>query len=171
VGLFIFTDRAEYYLPPRRGKTAIMRVLRELIGFKPAGKKTNYRPAFQMLTKVLKRRSVLALISDFTEPLPMESASVLTRRHDLIAAVIQDPLEKDFQLPARVAVRDPETGRIGFLSPRSNEALRKAQDFREGQLKALVAKGADRLDLLAGTNVVPPLMRFFRKRMERMSRR
>jgi len=171
VGLFIFTDRVEYFLPPRRGKPATLRVLRELIGFKPVGKKTDFRPAFQTLTKILKRRTVLVVVSDFTDPLPMEPASVLAKRHDLVAAVIQDPIERDFHLPARVAVRDPETGKIGFLSPRSPEAMRKANAFREGQLRALVAKGADRLDVMAGANVVPPLMKFFRKRIERMGRR
>ena len=171
VGLLIFTDRVEYYLPPRRGKPAGLRVLRELLGFKPAGKRTDYGPPFRMLTRVLKRRSVLAVISDFTEPIPVEPAAVLARRHDLVAAVIRDPLEKDFNLPARVAVRDPETGRIGFLSPRSPEVLRKAEAFREGQLRSLLAKGADRVDLTAGENVVMPLMKFFRKRIERLGRR
>ncbi len=171
VGLFLFTDRVEYFLPPRRGKAATFRVLQELIGFKPSGRMTRFKPALQMLTKVLKRRSVLVLISDFTESLPMESASVLAHRHDLVAAVLRDPIEKEFKLPARVAVRDPETGRVGLLSPRSPEAHRKAEQFREAQLRALVAKGADRLDLTAGANVVPPLMGFFRKRIERMGRR
>ncbi len=171
VGLMVFTDRVEFYAPPKRGKGATMSILRKLIEFKPAGKMTNYRPAFQMLTKVLKRRSVLFLVSDFTDPLPMESASVLARRHDMLAAVIKDPMEEGFILPARIAVRDPETGRVGYLSPRSQTAFRKASEFREGQLKALVAKGVDRLELKAGDNVVPPLMNFFRRRMERMGRR
>ncbi len=171
VGLFLFTDRVEYYLPPKRGKSAIMRVLTELINFKPVGRKTDYKPAFQMLTKVLKRRSILFLVSDFTQALPMESASVLARRNDLVTVVVQDPLEKDLKLPARVAVRDPETGRVGYLTPGSGQILKKAHEFRESQLRALTAKGADRLDLQAGDNVVTPLMRFFKKRIERMGRR
>lgn len=171
VGLFIFTDRVEYYIPPKRGKSATLRVLRELSGFKPAGKKTDYKPAFQMLSKVLRRRSVLLVVSDFTEPIPMESASVLAKRHDVIAAVIQDPMERGLRLPARVAVRDPETGHVGYLSPRTTEAFRKAEEFREKQLRALGAKGVDRMDIQAGENVVPPLMKFFKKRIERMGRR
>lgn len=171
VGLLIFTDRVEYYVPPKRGKAATMGALKQLIRFKPAGKKTNYKPAFRMLTQVLKRRSVLVLVSDFTEPLPMQTASVLARRHDFIAAVMKDPLEKDFHLPARLAVRDPETGRVGYLSPASNDVFRKAHEFRENQLKALTAKGVDHFDLKAGDNVVPVLVQFFRRRIERMGRR
>lgn len=171
VGLMLFTDRVEYYIPPKRGKSSTMRVLRELMSFKPARKKTAFKPAFQMLTRVLKRRSVLVLVSDFTEAIPMESAAVLARRHDMIAAVIREPLETDLKLPARVAVRDPETGRVGYLSPGFGGALKKANEFREAQLRALVAKGVDRLDVRAGANVVPPLVRFFRKRIERMGRR
>src|SRR5258708_3204393 len=83
VGLLIFTDRVEYYVPPKRGKSATMAALRELIRFKPAGKKTNYQPAFKMLSRILKRRSTLVLVSDFTEPIPLESSGVLARRHDL----------------------------------------------------------------------------------------
>jgi hypothetical protein len=124
-----------------------------------------------MLTQVLKRRSVLVLISDFTEPIPMETAAVLARRHDFITAVMEDSLEKDFRLPARLAVHDPETGRVGYLSPTSSTAFRKAQEFRESQLRALVAKGVDRFELKAGDNVLPPLIGFFRKRIERLGRR
>lgn len=171
VGLFLFTDRVEYFLPPRRGKAATMLALRQLIGFRPEGRRTDYRPAFKMLTKVLKRRSVLFLVSDFTEPIPVDTAGVLARRHDLVAVSLQERLEKNPRLPARLAVRDPETGRVGYLSPGSDGAFRKALDFRENQLRAWTAKGADRLDLLAGENVIPPLMRFFKKRIERMGRR
>jgi len=171
VGLFLFTDRVEYYLPPKRGKSATMRVLTDLIEFKPAGRKTNFKPAFQMLTRVLKRRSILFLVSDFTDPVPLESAGVLARRNDLVTVVVQDPLEKAVKLPVRVAVRDPETGRVGYLTPGSGEALRRANEFRENQLRVLTVKGADRLDLVSGDNVVPPLIRFFRKRIERMGRR
>jgi uncharacterized protein (DUF58 family) len=171
VGLMVFTDRVEYFAPPKRGKTATMGVLRKLIGYRPAGKKTDYKPAFGMLSKVLKRRSVLVLVSDFTDPIPMDTASVLAKRNDVIAAVIQDPLEKAPFLPARVAVRDPETGRVGYLSPGSNEAFRKAMDFREKQLKALTSMGVDRLEVQAGSNVVPPLLKFFKTRIERLGRR
>ena len=171
VGLFLFTDKAEFWLPPKRGKSASMRVLRELIQFKPTGKKTNYKPAFRMLSKVLKRRSVLVLISDFTEVVPADLAGSLARRHDMIAAVLHDPLEKDFKLPARVVVRDPETGRVGYLSPGSQKAFKKADEFRENQLRLFTHQGADRLDLMAGQNVALALMKFFKKRIERSGRR
>ena len=171
VGLCIFTDRVEYFLPPRRGKAPAMRAIRELIGFKPQSKRTNYRPAFQMLSKILKRRSVLFVVSDFTEAIPMESASVLAQRNDLVAAVIRDPMEQKLMPSVRLRVLDPETGRVGYLSPKSAEAFQKAEQFRESQLKLLTAKGADRMDLQAGENVVTGLMKFFRKRIERMARR
>ena len=155
VGMLIFTDRVEYYVSPKRGKAATMGALRELIRFKPVGKKTNYQPAFRLLTQTLKRRSVVVVFSDFTEPVPPEAAAVLARRHDLILAVLQDPLELDFKMPARLRVRDAETGRVGYLSPSSRQIIQKAHDLREQQLRVLTSKGADRLDLKAGENVVP----------------
>ena len=171
VGLFLFTDKAEYWLPPKRGKAAGMRVLRELLQFKPKGKKTDYKPAFRTLSQVLRRRTVLLLVSDFTETVPPELAGSLARRHDLIAAVLQDPLEKNLQLPARVAVRDPETGRVGYLSAGSVKAFKKAEEFREAQLRFLTRQGADRMDIVAGQNVALALMKFFKKRIERIGRR
>jgi len=171
VGLLIFTDRVEYFIPPRRGKAGALRVLRELVGFKPVGRKTDFAPALRLLNGVLKRRSVVLLVSDFTDPIPPAAAGVLAKRHDLVAAVLEDPLEKDFKIPARVAVRDPETGKVGFLSPRSNKAAQEAKRFREQQLRLLTIKGADRIEIQAGQNVVTPLIGFFRKRLERMGRR
>jgi hypothetical protein len=89
----------------------------------------------------------------------------------MVAAVVHEPIERNTLVRARVAVRDPETGRVGYLSPGSNEAFRRAEEFREKQLKVLTDKGVDRLDILAGSNVIPPLMKFFKKRVERMGRR
>ncbi|HET9869078.1 MAG TPA: DUF58 domain-containing protein [bacterium] len=171
VGLLLFTDRVERYLPPRRGRTGAFRVLRELVGFKPQGRGTDFAPAFRLLNAALKRRSVVVLASDFTVALPPSEAGVLARRHDLVAAVLEDPLEKGFRLPARVAVRDPETGRVGVLRPGSVREAREADRFRESQLKLLVRQGADQLFLQAGQNVAPALMRFFRRRLERQGRR
>jgi hypothetical protein len=124
-----------------------------------------------MLTKVLQRRSVLFWISDFTEPIPLEEAAFLAKRHDMVVAVLKDPLETGLQLPARVAVRDPETGKVGFLSPGSLKAYQKADQFRESQLKTLTSRGVDRLNLTAGAGVVTALRGFFKTRMERMGRR
>lgn len=171
VGLFLFTDRAEYWLPPKRGKAAGMRILRELLQFKPVGKRTNYQPAFKTLSKVLKRRSVLVLVSDFTETVPIELAGFLARRHDMVSVVVKDPIESDFKLPAWVTVKDPETGRVGYLSPGSRRAIERAEDFREEQLKVLTRQGSDRMDITAGENVTLSLMKFFKKRFERSGRR
>ena len=171
VGLFLFTDKAEFWLPPRRGKAGGMRVLRELIQFKPKGKKTNYKTAFKTLSQVLKRRTVLVLVSDFTEEVPADLAGSLAVRHDMVAVVLRDQMEKNFKLPARVAVRDPETGKVGYLSAGSSKAFQKADEFREKQLRILVNQGADRMDVTAGDNVALALMKFFKKRIERAGRR
>jgi hypothetical protein len=113
----------------------------------------------------------MMVISDFTDPLPQDLAGVLARRHDVMTAVMMDPIEKGFRIPARLAVRDPETGRVGYLAPGANSAVEKANAFREEQLRHWTARGADRLDLTAGHNVVPALIGFFRKRHDRMARR
>jgi len=171
VGLMAFTDRVEYFLPPRKGRGAAMRVMRDLAGLKPVGRRTDYRPAFKMLTRALKRRSVLFLVSDFTDPVPMEDVAVLSRRHDLVAAVVKDPLEELKEIPARLSVRDPESGGTAVLTRSSLKAVKRAAEAREAQLLEMTAKGADRLELTAGDDLLPHLMRFFRRRIERMGRR
>lgn len=171
VGLMIFTDRVEYFLPPRKGRGASLRVIRELAAFRPRGRRTDFRPALRMLTKALKRRSVLFLVSDFTDPVPMEETAILARRHDFVTAVIKDPLEELPEIPARLAVKDPETGRTAVLTRGTLSAMKRASREREEQLGMLAAKGADRLDVLAGEDLLPVLMRFFRRRIERMARR
>lgn len=171
VGVMVFTDRVEFYRPPQRGRGAALRVLRDLVAFKPAGQKTDYRPAFRYLIRALKRRSILFLISDFTDALPPEEAAVLSKRHDLVAAVVRDPLESENRLPTRVAVRDPETGRVGYLGPGSRRAFEEARAFREEQLRTLVGCGADRLDVSTDGDIGGELARFFRRRLERQGRR
>lgn len=171
VGLLVFTDRVEYFLPPKKGRGAAMRVVRDLAGFEPVGRRTDFRPALKMLTKALRRRSVLFFISDFTDPVPMEDVIVLARRHDFVAVVVKDPLEELPDIPARLTVRDPETGGVAVLSRSSLGAMKRAAEAREAQLREMTAKGVDRLDLTAGEDLLPLLMRFFRRRIERMARR
>jgi uncharacterized protein (DUF58 family) len=171
VGLLVFTDRVEYFLPPKKGRGAAMRVIRDLSGIVPQGRRTDYRPALRMLTKALRRRSVLFLVSDFTDPVPMEDVAVLARRHDFVAVTVRDPLEELPDIPARLNVRDPETGGMAVLSRSSLDVMRRAVQAREDQLKEMTAKGVDRLDLTAGQDLLPLLMGFFRRRIERMARR
>jgi uncharacterized protein (DUF58 family) len=171
VGVMVFTDRVEFFRPPQRGRGAALRVLRDLVGFRPVGHRTDYRPAFHYLIRALKRRTILFLISDFTEALPQAEAAVLAKRHDLVAAVVHDPLEEAGRLPARVAVRDPETGRVGYLGPGSKKAFDTARAFREEQLKILTRCGADRLDVSTDGDIGGSLMQFFRRRLERQGRR
>ena len=171
VGLMIFTDRVEYFSPPRKGRGVSLRVVRELAGFKPEGKRTDFAPALRLLARALKRRSVLFLVSDFTDPVPMDEVSLLAKRHDFVAAVVKDPLEELSDVPARLAVRDPETGRTAVITRGTLSALKRASKAREEQLGEMGAKGADRLDVMAGEDLLPLLMRFFRRRIERMARR
>jgi uncharacterized protein (DUF58 family) len=171
VGLLIFTDQVERFLPPNRGKAAAFRLLKELLTFQPKGLRTRYEPALNYLARGLKRRSVLFWLSDFTEPIPMNLASMLGKRHDVIAISIHDPLEEITTLPSRITVQDPETGRVGYISKSNLRLLREAIATRELQLKQLTQKGIDRMDLIAGENLDPIVRRFFQNRIEKRDRR
>lgn len=165
-GLLLFTDRVEFLRPPRRGRGGALRLLRDLLAFRPQGKRTRFEPALRVATRILKRRGVVVLVSDFTEPVPLEPARGLARRHDLTAVCVRHPLEDAPPVAARLRVHDPETGRSGAWRP-GGRAPREAAAFREAQLKVLTDRGADRLDLVAGEDLRAPLRRFFQRRLDR----
>jgi uncharacterized protein (DUF58 family) len=112
VGLIIFTDEVEQYIPPKKGKSHVLRVIRELLYFKPKGRRTSIPTALEFLNKVTTRKAVAFLISDFIDSGIAKSMSIANRRHDLIAVTIGDPREKELPSIGFMEFEDAETGEI-----------------------------------------------------------
>jgi uncharacterized protein (DUF58 family) len=172
VGLLAYTDKIEKYIVPKKGRNHVLRLIREIIYFKPQGRGTNTAGALEYLLGVLKKRSVLFLISDFLDSGFEKPLGVAARKHDLIALKINDPLEASFPKAGLIRFYDLESGRerlidssdIGFRE----QFMRRARD-RNLQFEKMTSRmGIDRVFIPAGSDYSAPLIRFFEMRAKRI---
>lgn len=171
VGLLMFTDRTELFLPPRSGRTHGLRLIRELMAHDPKGKGTDINGALESLLKVLNKKSVIFLISDLIEEDSYEKTlKIANRRHDLISVRILDPLEFKWPGTAGLMLEDAEDGGISFF-PGSSGACGRFAEIAGGmhQKSSDICKKAkvDMIDIRCGEDIVKPLVSFFRKRQKR----
>ncbi|MBQ9338157.1 MAG: DUF58 domain-containing protein [Lentisphaeria bacterium] len=170
VGLLVFTDKTELYLPPRSGRSHGLRVIRELVAMEPEHTGTDIGQALDSLARGLKKRSVIFLISDFLDPKDYESKlKILSRRHDVIAFRIQDGAE--LQLPCALpglTVEGLESGKRFYFDAGSRKRLdayaAAAEELRDHTREICRHAKVDMIDSLAGEDLIKPLLRFFRGR-------
>ncbi|HCB50130.1 MAG: hypothetical protein AMJ56_02800 [Anaerolineae bacterium SG8_19] len=174
VGLLIFTDQIELFIPPRKGRRHVLRLIRELLAFEPQNRGTDIRMALEKVNQILKRRSIIFLVSDFlAEPENYRQAMAITnRRHDLIAVDLNDPLEKNIKDVGLMALEDPETGQIAWVDT-SSRAWQKAYQGRlerleTGKTQAFRQASVDRIDISTDEDYTAPLTTFFRDRAKRI---
>ncbi len=169
VGLLIFTDKIETYIPPQKGKKHVLRVIREILFFKPQGKRTNIKMAIEYINNILKRRAIVFLISDFMDSGFESALSVTAKKHDLIAIKIMDEREEVLSDSGILALEDAETGEIYYVDT-SSKTLRKRywiyMQQRHRELSDFFKRtGLDQISLRTGTAYENELIRFFKKRM------
>jgi len=172
VGLILFTDRVEKYIIPKKGKTHVLRVIRELLYTKSEGSKTSIREALDYLLKVAKRKCVVFLISDFLDDNYLTSLKVVNKKHDLIAIQLLDPAELELPNMGLIKVEDPETGEMFWVDTSSqkamtqlkNEISTKQSNFRKETKKF----GIDLISISTNEDFVDPLMSFFKSREKRV---
>ena len=171
VGLIVFTDQIEMYIPPKKGTQHVLRVIRELLNFKPRQASTNIEGALDFLGKVTKKRSVVFLVSDFQAEGFEKPMRVIGKRHDLIAVTVVDPREISLPNVGLVELEDAETGEIVLVDTGSvgirkrYERLGREQSdhFRE----LFSSMGVDQIEVMTDRDYVPNLVRFFRTRERR----
>jgi uncharacterized protein (DUF58 family) len=168
VGLLLFTDRVELYLPPSKSRARALRVVRELVAFEPRGTGTDLRLGLSFLGRVLRRRAVIFFLSDWIgEPFERELA-LLARRHEVVTLEVSDPLERELPSSGLLAVRDLEHGggRLIDLGAGSARAQWRAQRTRHGRAVADAFRlgRADRIDLATDAPVAPVLVRHMEQR-------
>jgi len=168
VGVIFFSDKVEKYIPPKKGKSHILRIIRELIEFEPESKKTDIGAALEFLTSVIKKRAIVFLMSDFISPDFENPLRIATKRHDLIAVKLFD--DKEFTLPniGLINVVDSETGETMWIDTSDKKTIRKFEDERADFTKKLVTmllkNKVDIIDLKTDDSYVVPLRQFFKKR-------
>ncbi len=175
VGLLLFSDRVEMYLPPRKGRKHMLRLVRELLTFEPRGRGTDLKTALDYANQMMKRRGIVFLLSDFqADPETYRKAlNVAGHRHDLIAIDLRDPLEKEIAPVGLMVLEDAETGELVEVDT-ADPAWRKAFRDRQAQLDAAIKRvlnGAkvDRIYLTTPDDHAGALTRFFQQRMKRMA--
>ena len=168
VGLIIFTSEVEKYIPPKKGKNHVLRVIRELLYFRPSKKGTNIAEAIGFLNKVLTKKSVVFCISDFIAAGFEPALQVASRRHDLIAVPVIDPRELDLPDIGLVEFEDPETGETALIDTRDKKArdlFKTMAGKRVDSLRKFFLKnGIDEIPVSTESDYVESLVKFFKKR-------
>jgi uncharacterized protein (DUF58 family) len=171
VGLLLFTDRVEKYIPPKKGRRHVLRVIRELVTFRPEHHRTDMIQALDYINNVLTRKSVVFLISDFFSENIRSAMAITNRHHDLIAMTISDPREETLPAAGILEFEDAETGEM-ILIDTSFEYVRKEFSTEAGKerlalISMLRSLNIDHINLSTGREYTKPLIRFFRERARR----
>ena len=168
VGIIFFSDKIEKFIPPKKGKSHILRIIRELIDFKPEHKGTDLSEALRYLTNVVKKRSIAFLLSDFMDKDYSDALKLANKKHDLVAIRVFDQLEQEVPNVGLLPMADAETGELIWVDTSSKEARTKlkAESLRfEAELKdTLMKSGVDMAEIRTDHSYVKPLLNLFKRR-------
>ena len=172
IGLIIFTDRIEKFVPPRKGLHHVLRVVREALYFTPKGKGTDIAGALRYLDNVVSRRAVTFIISDFMAKDFKKPLSIANKRHDVVAITISDPRETELPNAGIVELIDAETGR-SFTIDTSSEKVRAnyakgASLMRKERSEIFGSVGVDHIDISTDRSYIEAFIKFFKMRKRRM---
>ncbi len=177
VGLLVFTDRVEELVPPRKGRTHVLRILRDLLAFRPVGRGTDLAGSLSYATRLLRSRSIVFLVSDFvTDDLAAldRALTLAAARHDVIPVVLTDPADAELPDAGLLRVVDPETGAAVYVDTGS-EAVREryaaaVEEERMTLRRVFRRLGLDEIELSTAGDVSKAVLSFFRRRERRLRR-
>ena len=170
VGLLLFSDKVELYIPPRKGKRHVLRIIRELLAFEPKRTKTDISLALSSLIRLIKRQGILLFISDFLDENYEKPFKLAARKFDLIPVIIEDPLEFNFpKIPALIQIEDAEGNYGGTLSGSSLKQISQARkDVLAKTLNLFKLSGVDYINIDASKNTLDPVIKFFKQRSRKL---
>jgi uncharacterized protein (DUF58 family) len=171
IGLFLFSDKIELYIPPKKGKRHALRLIRELLAFKPSSSATDISSALDGINGMIKRRVILLLISDFMADGYERAFRLSSKKFDAIPVIMQDPIESALPPLALYAdIRDIESGRQISVNLRSSAAA-LAREHNKNIRKAISlfkSAGTDYIRIDVSKNTVDPVIKFFKRRAKRI---
>ena len=176
VGLLLFTDRVESLVPPRKGRSHVLRMVRDLLVFQPMGSGTDIRLALDTVHQMLKRRSIVFLVSDFlADPDSYRQAMMVTNRHhDVVAFDLSDPLEHQMADVGILSLEDAETGERRWVDTGSRiwrqEFADRVTRLEEGKRDVFSSAGVDRIRVTTERDYVAEVGAFFKDRLRRLRR-
>ncbi len=174
VGLLTFTDRIEEFVPPKKGRRHALRLIRDLLAFKPEGRGTDLSVALDYLGRILRHRAIVFFISDFLDRGFEKSLKIIGRRHDLVAITVSDPRERSLPDVGFLELIDAESDRTIVLDS-GNRYVREQFEHLAGEddvrLHRLLRRlSVDQIEIQTDRSYVPPLINFFRARERKMAR-
>tara|TARA_B100000214_G_scaffold248086_1_gene182220 strand:+ start:3377 stop:4252 length:876 start_codon:yes stop_codon:yes gene_type:complete len=168
VGIIFFSNKVEKFIPPKKGKSHILRIIREVLSFQPTGKKTDLSEGLRYFNSVIKKRSICFILSDFITPEFEKSLKIANKKHDLVGIRIYDKRENTLPNVGLMPIEDAESEEIIFLDT-SDKQVRK--DFKNNSVKQIqklkkifFSSGVDLIDIETGVDYVKPLINFFKNR-------
>jgi len=174
VGTILFTDEVEKYIPPKKGKKHVLRVIRELLTFRPESQGTDVEEALRFLAKVIRRRATVFLISDFLADNFEKALAAVRGKHDVIAVRTSDPREATLPDVGLVTLQDAETGEVVVADSRSARVREmfhsRSAELRTRQDDLLRSLEIDQLEITTGKPYIRELSNFFRMREKKMYR-
>lgn len=171
VGLILFTDKIEKFVPPRKGRKHVLRIIREVLSFEPEGKSTNLRGALEYMNNAIKKKSIAFLISDFIDDGYEKILRIVGRKHDLIGIVLDDKREKEIPNIGLIKITDSESGVERWIDTGSrrvrDKILLQHKEKEKSRNSIFIRSGLDKIEVTAGSNYITPLVQFFRRREKR----
>ena len=171
VGLILFTDKIEKFVPPRKGNKHVLRIIREVLSFEPEGNATDIKAALEFMNNAIKKRSIIFLLSDFLDEDYEKILRVVGKKNDLIGVVLDDRTENEIPPIGLIKFTDAETGEERWIDT-SNLRVRRV--MKETRKKAVAKRNTmfltsrlDRIHVQAGVDYIKPLVQFFRMREKR----
>lgn len=171
VGLVLFTDEIEKFVPPKKGKSHILRLVREILSFEPQGNKTNIKGALEYFNHSIKKKTITFLISDFIDDNYDKILKIVSKKHDLVNIILQDPREKDLLNAGLIKFRDAETEEIRYLDT-SNKNVQeyfknKMEERKNFQSELFLKNKVDTIPIDISSSYIKPLIDFFKLREKR----
>lgn len=171
IGMILFSDHIEKFIPPKKGKTHILRIIRELIGFEPKSKKTNVAEGLRFLTNAIKKKSTVFVISDFIDKGFYDSLRIANNKHDVVALELYDEREEEMVNLGLVPFQDAESGEVLWLDSSDKKVRAAYRDnafWRRAELSKMFRKsGVDHARIDIDRSYVRPLMNLFKRREAR----
>lgn len=168
VGVIFFSNKIEKFIPPKKGRSHILRIIRELIDFKPEGQGTDIGMTLEYFNNVVKKRSICFLMSDFFATDYEQALSIAARKHDIIGIQLVDPREEELPNVGLLRVEDAETGSVKWLDTTSGSVreayLKEYKTYRDYCRNAFMKTSADFVTIKSDDDYVNELLKFFKRR-------
>ena len=171
VGLILFTDKIEKFVPPRKGNKHVLRIIRDMLSYEPDGKATDIKGALEFMNGAIKKRSIVFLLSDFMDEGYQKILRAVGKKHDLIGIILDDRRENELPDVGLIKLADAETGQerwIDTSSKRVKTVMKKTREEAINKRNSMfLTSRLDRINIQTGKDYIKPLVRFFKVREKR----